>query len=110
MASIPEDSVDCEQLPRKPQREGRRRKRENPWRCLLPLRYAAYAMLFVLVLHGLESAVCLRSAPIEEDLACLAIVPEWLHFAVMGVVAGAAIACAYQWWCHQNKVGYYRLD
>jgi hypothetical protein len=110
MANTPEDSVDGEQPLRKQQREGRRRKRPNPWRCLLPLRYAAYAILLMLALHGLESAVCWRSAPIEEDLACLALVPEWLHFTLMVVVAGAAIACAYQWWCHLNRVGYYRLD
>ena len=90
----------------------RRRHRANPWRCLLPLRYAAYGVIINLALEGLESFTCSTTTkPVEgEELAaCLAIVPGWLSYMTLAVVVGASIASVCQWLRSHSRGKYYRL-
>ena len=87
-----------------PLRERRRRKRASPWRCLLPLRYAAYAFVIVLALDGIESLLC-RMTPIDGE-PCLVIAPEWLDLAALAVTVGALIASIRVWWRRQKRRDY----
>ena len=100
MTNIPHGDIDRERR----LREQRRRNRANPWRCLLPLQYAAYAILIVLALEFLDSVLCSKLP--SEDSRCMAgNVPQWLYFVREAVIVGAIFACVYRWWRQHYRRG-----
>ncbi|MES2960578.1 MAG: hypothetical protein V4792_20485 [Pseudomonadota bacterium] len=77
--------------------DGPHRGTSNPWRCLWRLRFGAYAVVVLLVLDGLDGAICEMEPPVAIDGVCASMGP-WLSWLAIGVIGLSAVACISQWW------------